>query len=295
MRGHLVDQTAVLDNLLERSRKSWNRKPPSILAPSNSLRFTILSDSNRFSTTAWKLDYEKDEPPATSFPFDHELNNSKVYRRAILHRMRRESVQSFSKQLLDETNAASPDLLEGYPMGQVSMIDTLNNAAPSVALDVSNGTKRAASPPKPHVPFADNEGLKESSSSVNRRAQNPQKVVPNISRRTLLLPNSLYTRPRANAEDTSQTPIFEDSHPSSAASTTPGNVKNMFREHSLAFEAAKPRAEAPWLCKVLLFGSGAVGKSPLALQVCNGRESSLIKLILIPKVCLLPFCWWQRV
>ena len=253
MRGHLVDQTAILDNLLERSRKSWNRKPPSILAPSNSLRFSILSDSNRFSTTAWYLDYEKDEPPGTSVPFDHELSNSKVYRRVILHRIRRESVQSSYKYLLDETNAASPDLLEGYPMGQVSMID---NAAPSIALDVSDGIKRAASPPKPRVPFADDKRLKQSSS---------------------------------------QTPIFENGHPSSAASTAPGNVKNMFGEHILDFEAAEPRAEAPWLCKVLLFGSGAVGKSPLALQVCNGRENSIIKLTLKPKVCLLPFRWWQRV
>ena len=291
MRGHLVDQTAVLDDLLERSRKSWNKKPPSILAPSDWLRFSILSDSNRFSTTAWNLDHEKDEPPATSFPFDHELINSKVYRRAISTRMRRESVQSSSKQLLDEINAASPDLLEGYPMGQMSMINTLNNAVPSVASDVSDGIKRAASPPKPHLPFADNKRLEESSSSVIKRARNLQKVVPNFSRRELFLPNSLHSWSRANAEDTFQTPLFEDSHPSSAASTPPGNVKNTCNEHILAFEAAIPRAEAPWLCKMLLFGSGAVGKSPLVLQVCNGREKSIIQLTLKPKVCLLPFCW----
>ena len=288
MRGHLVDQTAVLDDLLERSRKSWNKKPPSILASSDSLRFSILSDSNRFSTTAWNLDHEKDESPATSFPFDHELINSKVYRKVILSRMRRESVQSSSKQLLDEINAASPDLPEGYPVGQVSMIDTLNNAAPSVASDASDGIKRAASPPKPHLPFADNKRVEESSSSVTGRTQNLQKVVPNFSRRALFLPNSSHSWPRANAEDIFQNPIFEDSHLLSSASTPPGNVNNMSSEHILAFEAAIPRAEAPWLCKMLLFGSGAVGKSPLVLQVCNGREKSIIQLTLKPKVCLLP-------
>ena len=209
MRGHLVDQTAALDDLLERSRKSWNRTSPPILASSDSVEFSILSDSNRFSTIAWNFDYEKNEPPATSFPFDHELKDSKVYRRVILNRMRRESVQGSSMQFLDETNAASPDLLEGYPMGQVSMVDTINRAAPSVASDGSDGIKQPASPLKPHVSFTDNKRSKESSSSVTGRAQHLQKVVTNLPRR------------------------------------------------------------APWLCKVLLLGSGAVGKSPLVLQVCH--------------------------
>ena len=39
----------------------------------------------------------------------------------------------------------------------------------------------------------------------------------------------------------------------------------------LTFEAATPRA--PRLCRVLLFGSGAVGKSPLAIQVCIKRKT----------------------
>ena len=203
--------------MLERSRKSWNRKPPSILASSDSLRFSILSDVNRFSTTAWNLISENNEPPATSSPFDHELNNSKVYRRVILNRMRRESVQGPSKQSLDETNAAGPDLLEGYPMGQVSLIDTFDKVARSVASDVSDGIKRAPSPPNPHVSFTDNNRLQKSSSSVNERAQNLPKVVPDFSR----------------------------------------------------------RAVAPWLCKILLFGTGAVGKSPLVLQVCDERENSI--------------------
>lgn len=269
MRGHLVNQTAVLDDLLERSRKSWKSKAPSMLASSYSLRFSILSDSNEFSTTAWNMDYEKDEkdePPATSFPFDHELKNSKVYRRAILNRMRRESVQSSSKQLNGDIDAASLDLSEGYPMAQVSKIDTLNNAAPSVASDVSDGVTRAASPPKPHLPFADNKNL--------GMPQNLQKVVPNYSRRALCPPNLLHSWPGSDAEDTCQTPFLGDSHPLSAASAPPRNVKKTFSEPNLALEAAITRAEAPRLCKVLLFGSGAVGKSPLVLQVCNGRESS---------------------
>ena len=206
MRGHLVDQTATLDDLLERSRKSWNRKSPPILASSDTPRFSILSDSNRFSTTAWNFDYEKNEPPATSFPFDHELIDSKVYRRVILNRMRRESVQGSSMHLLNKTNAASPDLLEGNPMGQVSMVDTIYKAAPSVASDGSDGIKPPTPPPKPHVPFTDNKRPEESSSSVTG---NLQKVVTNLP----------------------------------------------------------PRA--PWLCKVLLLGSGAVGKSPLVVQVCH--------------------------
>lgn len=271
MSGHLVNQAAVLDDLLERSRKSWKRKPPSMLASSDSLRFSILSDSDKFSTTAWNLDHGKDEPPATSFPFDHELNNSKVYRRVILNGMRRESVQNSSEQLLDDINAASPDLLEGHAISQISMMDTLKIAAPSVASDVSDGVKQAASPPKPHQPFADREKPEESSSSVTGRPQNFQKVVPDLSLRASFLQKSLPSRPRSDAEDTCQTPILEDSRPSSAASAPPDKAKKMFSEHTLAFEAPIPRAEAPRLYKVLLFDSGAVGKSPLVLQVCNER------------------------
>lgn len=188
--------------------------------------------------------------------------------------MRRESVQSSSKQLLDDINAASPDLLEAYPMRHMSIIDTLNNAAPSVASDVSDGVEIAALPPKPHLLFIDNKRLEESSSSVTGKPQTLPKVVPNFSRQALFPPSLLHSWPRSDAEDTWQTPILEDSHPSSAALAASVNVKKMFSEHISAFEAAIPQAEAPRLCKVLLFGSGAVGKSPLVLQVCSGRENS---------------------
>ena len=100
MHEQLVNQTAVLDDLLERSRNSMKRKSPSRL--SKSLEFSILSDSNAFSTTTWIFDNEKDEPPATSFLFDHELNSTKVYRRAVLNRLRKNSSQNSSKQFIDE-------------------------------------------------------------------------------------------------------------------------------------------------------------------------------------------------
>ncbi len=273
MRRHLIKQVAVLDDLLERSRKSWKTKSSSMLAPSKSLRSSILSDSNEFPTTAWDLDHEKDEPPGASFLFDHELNNSKAYRRVILNRMRRESVQRSSKHL-DEIKATSPGLRGGYPMGQMSTIGTLNNAAPSVASNMSDRFKPAASASNPRLPFADNENPERSSSSVPRKPQNLKNVAPNFPRRTLYSRKSLDPWPRSDAEDTCPTPILEDSHPSSAASAPPGNVKQTFGEHVLAFEAAIPRAEAPRLCKVSLFGSGAVGKSPLVIQVCDGREKS---------------------
>ncbi len=269
MRGHLVNQTAVIDDLLERSRRSWNRKPPSKLASSNSLRLSILSDRNEFSTTPWSLDHGNTEPPATSFPFDHELKNSKVYRRIMLNSVRRKSVQGSSMQLLDEINAASPNLSKEHPMGQMSMIDTLHNAAASVASNVSDEVKPAASTPKPRRSFANNNRLEESSLSVTARPRSLRKVVPNFSRRAVFPQISLQSCARSDAENACQAPILEDSHPSSAASIPPCNAKKMVNEHTLAFEAPIPRVEAPRLCKILLFGSGAVGKSPLALQVCR--------------------------
>ena len=149
MAGQLVNQTAVLDDLLERSRNSWKRKPPSML--SKSLEFSSLSDSNAFSTTTWNFDNEKDEPPATSFLFDHELNNTKVYRRAILNRLRKNPSQNSSKQLIDEPKI-------------------------SVASNVSNVIKHVASHPKPHLPFTGNARLKKLSSSVVRRPQSLEQV-----------------------------------------------------------------------------------------------------------------------
>ena len=274
MRRHLIKQIAVLDDLLERSRKSWKTKSFSMLAPSKSLTSSIISDNDELPTTAWNLDHVKDEPPATSFPFDHELNNSKAYRRVILNRMRRESVRSSFKHRLDEIKATSPGLRGGFPMGQMSTIGTLNNAAPSVVSNMSDRFEPAASASNLRLPFADNERPERSSSSVPGRPENLENVVPNFSRRASYPRKSLNPWPRSDAEDTCQTAILEDSHPSSAESAPPGNVKKMFSERVLAFEAAIPQAEAPRLCKVSLFGSGAVGKSPLVLQVCDGRENS---------------------
>ena len=149
MYGHLVNETAVLDDLLERSRNSWKRKPPSMLSKLRD--FSILSDSNASSTTTLNFDKEKDEPPATSFLFDHELNNTKVYRRAILNRLRRNSSQSSSKQLIDEPKI-------------------------SVASEVSKVIEHVASHPKPHLPFTGNAILKQFSSSVLGRPQSLEKV-----------------------------------------------------------------------------------------------------------------------
>ena len=149
MHEQLVNQTAVLDDLLERSRNSLRRKSPSRL--STSLEFSILSDSNAFSTTTWNFDNEKDEPPATSFPFDHELNSTKVYRRAVLHRSRKSSSQNSSKQLIDEPKI-------------------------SVASNVSDVTRHVTSHPKPHLLFMGNAILKKSLSYVIGKPQSLEKV-----------------------------------------------------------------------------------------------------------------------
>ena len=242
MHEHIVNQTAILDDLLERSRNSWKRKPPSML--SKSLEFSILSDSNAFSTTTWNFDNEKDEPPATSFLFDHELNNTKVYRRAILNRLRKSSSQNSSKQLIDEPNII-------------------------VASDVSDVIKHVASHPKPHLPFTGNAMVKKISSSVLGRPQSLEKVRHLVVAGPFLaeyfacigldLTHKVYFR----------LPFTKKIY-TLRAQEKPYQVvpEKWLSQYMLTFKAATPRAGAPRLCRVLLFGSGAVGKSPLAIQVC---------------------------
>jgi len=88
--------TPTLDILLERSRQSWNKDPPLILASRpESLRFSFISHWSRFSTTALYINQDHNRQSITAFDFDYEVVNSRIYEHAMADEGRRASIAAF--------------------------------------------------------------------------------------------------------------------------------------------------------------------------------------------------------
>jgi hypothetical protein len=94
--------TPTLDMLLERSRQSWNKNPPLILASRpESLRFSFISHISRFSTTALYINQDHDRQSITAFDFDYEVVNSRIYKHAMADDGRRTSIAAFRVSVAD--------------------------------------------------------------------------------------------------------------------------------------------------------------------------------------------------
>jgi len=94
--------TPTLDILLERSRRSWNKDPPLILASRpESLRFSFISHMSRFSTTALYINQDHNRQSVTAFDFDYEIVNSRIYKHAMADEGRCASIAAFRVSVAD--------------------------------------------------------------------------------------------------------------------------------------------------------------------------------------------------
>lgn len=105
IQAQLSHYTSTLDILLERSRQSWNRDP-SLIQDSrpNSLRFSFISETSQFSTTALYMNQDYNRQSTIAFDFDYEVVNSKTYKQAMADKRRRASIAAFRVSVADSAH-----------------------------------------------------------------------------------------------------------------------------------------------------------------------------------------------
>src|SRR2546421_8045342 len=134
--------TPTLDILLERSRQSWNKDRPLILASRpESLRLSFISRMRRFSTTALYINQDHDRQSATAFDFDYEVVNSRIYKHAMADEGHRASIAAFRVSVADSLHVPEEhgeDNLESEREGETDLhmhrliegLDTMLNQEP---------------------------------------------------------------------------------------------------------------------------------------------------------------------
>ncbi|EXJ89617.1 hypothetical protein A1O3_02684 [Capronia epimyces CBS 606.96] len=273
----LTDQIFALDDLIERSRISWNKKP-STMTPSGSLRFSILTHSDNFSTTAIHTDRECDETPESLMPLDHEIANSRAYRRVMFRNLRQRSRGigiDAARTMQKKTAASSPlptiastsqESLVHSSDGTISRYSPLGGESSNYSNSNSNSNIHSiqvqVQQPDGPVNRLDTEGIAS-------RTSTPTPTNMSLGLTSGLMIQRPQNRPR-NFSRLDWVPRQPEQHPDTVSSLPAA-------ESDLAFpvsddkavsgpETSSSSSAARQLYKLILLGGGAVGKSPLVLQ-----------------------------
>lgn len=247
---------------MERSRKSWNKKPASTLTRSGSLRFSIITSSDAFSTTAIHTDRERDEAVEPPFALDHIIFNSRAYRRYIF----RNPKASNSAEVENNTP----------PTSKTPLIDTNQQESITINFDdavissftVGNDLNENIIPVKQfNIPNSQNEST-EVLVTVSDVTQTTRKPTPNFSRRELgWRKSTLISHP--SSVDPSQQAAQVQGQSETRLVTILSATDIETKSHSdMTLNTTASISQSPrQYYKIILLGAGAVGKSPLAMQV----------------------------
>jgi hypothetical protein len=267
--------TLTLDILLERSRQSWNKDPRLILASRpDSLRFSFISHTSRFSTTALYINQDHDRQSITAFDFDYEVVNSRIYKHAMADEGRRASIAAFRASVAgslhvpeehgeDNLESIREEGTDPHTRGVTEAWDTPNQE-PQLIGNTKNLEFRLETPK--HVCSASEgrvydqqwllydrqPGVAKNFSRPGRSIESPSKS-PSTSPLIIIppVPSPSTTSPSVTSPSTTSP---------SVASPSPSTTK---------FATKLPREY-----KIAVIGGGGVGKSSLVIQVGSATPSS---------------------